>query len=141
MSTENNTISTAIEDHVKPADVEKAELAQAAAPGKGMSVEESASMLFELYFPKFSGLVETLSNKSLKRLIIALVAVPLEDARLNLNNEKEKMTYAIAEQLLVSKSALILSTAYEHEQKLKAEQEAKLEETKTEENKGEVTNG
>lgn len=132
MSEEVKTISTAIEDHIKPEDVEKAELAKASGEGKGMSIEESASMLFGLYFPKFSAMVEGLSNKSLKRLIIALVAVPLEDAKLNLNNEKERMAYAIAEQLLVSKSALILSTAYEHEQKLNEEK------LKTE---GEVKNG
>lgn len=136
MSEEVKAISTAIEDHVKPADVEKAELEAAKFEGKGMSIEQSASMLFGLYFPKFTMMVEGLSNKSLKRLIIALVAVPLEDAKLNLNNEKERMTYAIAEQLLVSKSALILSTAYEHEQKLNEE---KLKEEAT--NKGEVTNG
>jgi len=105
--------------------------------GNGMPIEESAAMLFGLYYPKFQILVDQLSNKSLKRLITALIAVPLEDARLNLNNEKERMVYAIAEQLLISKSALILHSYAKHE----TDKESAKQETNNEEVKGEENNG
>src|ERR1039458_8705782 len=68
------------------------------------TIEESASMLFGMYLPKFASIVNKLSNKSLKRLIYSLVAVPLEEAKLNLKHEDERLAYQIAEQLLVSKS-------------------------------------
>jgi hypothetical protein len=77
---------------------------------KPADIEESASLLFGLYIGKFANLVNKLSSKSLRRLIYSLVAVPLEEAKLNLKNEDERTAYQIAEQLLVSKSALIMST-------------------------------
>jgi hypothetical protein len=85
-----------------------------------VSIEEAASVLFGLFLPKFAATVNKLSSKSLKRLIYSLVAVPLEEARLNLKLPEEKEAYQIAEQLLVSKSALIMN-AYVNEETVKQE--------------------
>lgn len=103
---------------------------------KPADIEESASLLFGLYIGKFANTVNKLSSKSLKRLIYSLVAVPLEEARLNLKNEEERTAYQIGEQLLVAKSALIMST-YATEEK---NRQALIEKNKqTEgENNGEV---
>ena len=117
MSDEVKTVSTDPADfglNVSAADVEKA-IVNKELKAEPVGIEESASLLFGLYLPRYVDIISGLSNKSLKRLLYSLVAVPLEEARLNLKNEKERTAYAIAEQLMVSKSALIMNAAYNEE--------------------------
>lgn len=153
MSEKAKTISTSIEDHVNsesknsealnsnnnlqleslnPVAIEKA-IVDKEVKAEPVGIEESASLLFGLYLPKFTQVVNGLSNKSLKRLLFSLVAVPLEEARLNLKNENEKTAYAIAEQLLVSKSALIMNAAWNEENKKEKLKEAIQENLKVDE--------
>ena len=85
------------------------------------SLQDTASMMFSLYYPKFAQLVDQLSTKSLRRLIKAMVAVPLEEANLNLKIEKERVGYAIMEKLMISKFGLVINTLWQEEQRMKQE--------------------
>lgn len=79
---------------------------------------EVAAMLFTLYLPKFELMVDKLSNNSLRRILRALIKVPLVDANLNSVNEVEKTTFAIAERLLEAKWLMIQHSLYEHNQEI-----------------------
>lgn len=86
---------------------------------QGQSPEDAAAMLFKLYWPIFKNVVERLSNKSLKRLIKAMIAVPLEDAYPNLKNEIEKNAYAISERLLQAKVLMVIHMMYQNPEQVK----------------------
>jgi hypothetical protein len=78
----------------------------------------SASMLFGLYYPKFSQALETLPAKSLRRLLRALVGVPLVDASPNLKRPEERVAYSVAERLLEAKTVVALHNLFEHTKEL-----------------------
>lgn len=99
-------------------------------PSDDASVAETASMMFGLYYPQFKTLVDNLSNNSLRRLIKAMVAVPLEDANVNLKLKEERVAYAICEKLMISKFGLVMHVLWEHEQDLKKQEETNKEEKK-----------
>lgn len=131
-------VSTNIADYKPAAKVEEEMLAEAAQANipQAASIEEAASVLFGLYLPRFTDIVRRLSSKSLKRLIYSIVAVPLEDAVVNLKNEDERTAYAICEQLMVSKSALIMNAvANEEKNKQKYKEHLQNEEQKTDDKK------
>lgn len=105
------------------------ELNNVEVPEKEAPIEETASLLFQLYYPKYAQLVDQLSSNSMRRLLKAIVAVPLEDATLNLDRPEEKTAYAVLEKLMISKMSLVLYTLMEHEANLKTNQEEKKEST------------
>lgn len=82
------------------------------------SHSESASTLFTLYFPKFCELLDQLPAKALRRLLKAIIAVPLIDAKPNLNRPEERTAYAIAERLTEAKMVITLEVLYEHHKQL-----------------------
>lgn len=78
----------------------------------------SASMLFGLYYPKFSQALETLPAKALRRLLRALIGVPLVDASPNLKRPEERVAYSVAERLLEAKTVIALHNLFEHQKEL-----------------------
>jgi hypothetical protein len=101
---------------------------------KGMSLEDSTSMLFGLYYPKFCQGVDMCSNKSLRRLIKALVGVPLVDEVPNLKIPLEKTAFAIGENLLQAKMTMMIHVLYNQSEDIKMQ----LETNKKEKENGEV---
>lgn len=121
---ENQNVTTA------PAEVEQ-QLLQQQLP-KEVDPVAAATMLFGLYIGRFCNNLEALSNKSLRRVIRALVAQPLEDLKPNLKNPLEKETYAIGEKLLEAKTTIVLDSIYKkHAEIQKAESEALEEKEQT----------
>lgn len=80
---------------------------------------------YGLFLPKFIDLVNGLSSKSVRRLINALVAYPLEDVFVNKKNEDEFHAYQMGEHLLNSKYLMLMHTAFQHEEKQRLSQQLK----------------
>jgi hypothetical protein len=99
---------------------------------QAVNAVDSATMMFGLYYPKLEMLVNRMSNKSLKRVIRALVGMPLETVKLNLKLQQEKTAYAIADQLIQAKMTLMIHTAYESEMNRQKLLASKAEEKATE---------
>jgi len=76
--------------------------------------EEVAATMFNLYLPRFQMLVDKLSNKSLRRVLKALVEYPLVEEEYKLS-EQEKDTFLVAENLILAKVMMINHTLMEHE--------------------------
>lgn len=89
----------------KESDLSQSALHQA--PAK--SIDDVASMTFGLYFPKFCMGVDKLHVKSLRRILKALVGVPLEDLSINLKRTEEKQMFGMGQHLMEAKMALIFS--------------------------------
>jgi hypothetical protein len=104
---------------------------------------ENLSAMVELYKTPFINLVNgKLSNNSLRRLIKALVLMPLEDMPLNFKRKEEKMAWQIGEELMKAKLTLIHYTMLEQQMKqeqdrleLTKEPAVKLDETMVESSK------
>ncbi len=97
-----------------PKAVETAQLEAAAAPTVQPPIE-AATDGFRRHFPRFEMCVEKLGNKSLRRLILALMAQPLEDYTINLKRTEEKFAYSLGEAIFQYKMAIILHTLYENQ--------------------------
>lgn len=97
-----------------PKAVETAELEKAAAPTEKPPIE-AATEGFRRHFPRFEMCVERLGNKSLRRLLLALMAQPLEDYSINLKRTEEKFAYSLGEAIFQYKMAIILHTLYENQ--------------------------
>lgn len=102
---------------------------------------EVAAQLYTLYLPRFLGIVDTLSNKQLKRLIKALIETPLMEEQPKFSTQDEKTAFAIGDELLQAKMALVISALFGDVamKQLEASQETKTEETKEETNGKEET--
>lgn len=74
-----------------------------------------------LYLPKLLNIINGLSNKSLRRVLGALVAWPMEPLTPNKNNEAEVTAYTIADRILQAKYVMVLYLAHEAEEKRKQE--------------------
>ena len=81
---------------------------------------EVAAMLFTMYHPKYEQLVDKLTGKSARRLLKAIIGVPLVDRNFNHTNETERNTFAIAERLMEAKWIIIQASLYQHHQALQA---------------------
>lgn len=79
--------------------------------------EEVAATMFNLYLPRFQMLVGKLSNKSLRRVLKALVEYPLVEEEYKLS-EQEKDVFLVAENLILAKVMMINHTLMEHEASL-----------------------
>jgi hypothetical protein len=89
---------------------------------------QGLSDMFTLYKVPFTNLVTKMSNNSLRRLIRALVFMPLDDMKLNLKNKEERMAWQIGEELLKAKLTMIHYTLIEQQMKQEQERQATLKE-------------
>jgi len=99
---------------------------------KSQEPEDAAAMLFGLYWPIFQNVVNGLSTKSLRRLIKAMVAIPLETANVNLKLPIEKTAYAISERLMQSKVLMFVHMMYQNQDQLKPFEEIESSAQKSE---------
>lgn len=72
--------------------------------------EEMAATLLTLYTPKFEMLVNTLSQKALRRLVKKLVQYPLNEKDMNATSSAEKNAFLIGDRLLEAKYMLMINT-------------------------------
>lgn len=70
---------------------------------------EIFASLFYIYFPRFSALVGKMSNRGLRRLLRALLEVPLNDKPYKMLEKEEREAFAIANRLQESKYLLQFS--------------------------------
>jgi hypothetical protein len=96
----------------------------------------SAALLFKMYYPRFSRDLNTLSLKSLRRLVRAWIGVPLEEAMPNFKNQEEMTAYAIGERLLEAKMVVTLHTLFQHSQQIQSAEETPQEDNKEKEQNG-----
>lgn len=109
------------------------------APVPKESFADGPATLFTLYWPMLRDKVENkLSAKSLRRLIKAMICVPLEDAKLNIKLDEEREAYAIIERLMEAKLVMILSALYEHQEELQKLNDEQNSQPKQENNDGEI---
>ena len=85
------------------------------AQGSQTPPEEVASAMFNLYLPRFQMMVDKLSNKSLKRVLRALIEYPLVEEDTKFSSDIEKETFLVAENLILAKIMMINHTLMEHE--------------------------
>lgn len=85
------------------------------AQGSQTPPEEVASAMFNLYLPRFQMMVDKLSNKSLKRVLRALIEYPLVEEDTKFSSDLEKETFLVAENLILAKIMMINHTLMEHE--------------------------
>jgi hypothetical protein len=64
--------------------------------------------------------LNTLSNKALRRVLNALIEVPLVSDKLNHKSENEKNAFSIGERLLEAKMIMVMHSMYEHSNSLQA---------------------
>ena len=98
----------------------------------GLSPTEAAATMFYMYLPKYKQLVDTLSNKQARRVLKALVEVPLQNADYKHPTEEEKTAFLIGDRLLQAKFVMMLETL---------SQSAQLAQQESETNNGEVIDG
>jgi hypothetical protein len=77
--------------------------------------EEVAASMFNLYLPRFQLMVDKLSNKSLRRVLKALIEYPLVEEDFKFSNELEKEAFLVAENLILAKVMMINHTLMQHE--------------------------
>ena len=85
------------------------------AQGSQTPPEEVAASMFNLYLPRFQMMVDKLSNKSLKRVLKALIEYPLVEEETKFSSDLEKETFLVAENLILAKIMMINHTLMEHE--------------------------
>jgi hypothetical protein len=105
MTGANNTEESNVVD---PASLESAMIEKA--KSRSEDPAEVAATLFTLYLPRFHAIVDTLSNKALRRLIKAIIEHPLEDQPYHLKEQEEKEAFSIALALVESKFVMIMNT-------------------------------
>jgi hypothetical protein len=85
--------------------------------------EEVAASMFNLYLPRFQLMVDKLSNKSLRRVLKALIEYPLVEDDFKFSSELEKETFLVAENLILAKVMMINHTLMQHEVDLQSQKE------------------
>jgi len=83
--------------------------------------QEVAAAMFNLYLPRFQMMVDKLSNKSLRRVLKALIEYPLVEEDFKFSGELEKETFLIAENLILAKVMMINHTLMEQQIDLQSE--------------------
>jgi hypothetical protein len=83
--------------------------------------EEVAAAMFNLYLPRFQMMVNKLSNKSLRRVLKALIEYPLVEEGFKFSGELEKETFLVAENLILAKVMMINHTLMEQQTQLQNE--------------------
>lgn len=87
------------------------------------SPEDVAATMFHTFLPRLKHTVLKLSNKQLRRILIAVVESPLHDQPLELKTKEEKLAFYDALQLIEAKYIMVAATYAE-----KLDQESKKEE-------------
>lgn len=101
----------------------------------GAELEPEAILARELALnlPQFKNMVDTLSNRQLRRVLKAIVEVPLNDTKYKATSEAERFIFKCADTILQCKFALMLRTYSESIETLQAASEGKtLEEIQKE---------
>lgn len=98
--------------------------------------QEVAAAMFNLYLPRFQMMVDKLSNKSLRRVLKALIEYPLVEEDFKFSGELEKETFLIAENLILAKVMMINHTLMEHQIDLQSEKNSDIVEPELENNNG-----
>ena len=98
--------------------------------------QEVAAAMFNLYLPRFQMMVDKLSNKSLRRVLKALIEYPLVEEDFKFSGELEKETFLIAENLILAKVMMINHTLMEHQIDLQSEKNPDIVEPELENNNG-----
>lgn len=94
--------------------------------------EEVAAAMFNLYLPRFQAMVDKLSNKSLKRVLKALIEYPLVEEDFKFSGELEKETFLVAENLILAKVMMINHTLMEQQIDLQNEEQSDTVKTEVE---------
>lgn len=92
--------------------VEVTETPPSPPPAMSQDPMELATTTYGLYLPKFQALVNGLSNKQLKRVLLAAIEHPLYDAKPKFTTEQERTAFALSTHLLEAKMAMIMSTMF-----------------------------
>lgn len=90
---------------------------------------ENSAILFKKFHPEYTALVDTLSNKSLRRLAKAIVLLPIEEAKLNLKRQDELKAFNLAQTLLDAKTYMFLYTKMKHQEELAKQKQEETKET------------
>ena len=90
---------------------------------------ESAEMMYQVYLPRLKMLANKLSAKSLRRLLIGLVEVPIIQEEFKDKDKVAKECYELGDRLLSAKSMLILHTLAEYEKSQQQQSTNEKEET------------
>jgi hypothetical protein len=98
--------------------------------------QEVAAAMFNLYLPRFQMMVDKLSNKSLRRVLKALIEYPLVEEDFKFSGELEKETFLIAENLILAKVMMINHTLMEQQIDLQSEKNPDKVEPELENNNG-----
>ena len=98
--------------------------------------QEVAAAMFNLYLPRFQMMVDKLSNKSLRRVLKALIEYPLVEEDFKFSGELEKETFLIAENLILAKVMMINHTLMEQQIDLQSEKNPDIVEPELENNNG-----
>lgn len=78
---------------------------------------EAAAQVFSTYMPQFKGLVRRLSNRQLKRLICALIEVPLQKKDYKHPTKEEQAGFIVGDRLLQAKWMMMLSAFNDYNRK------------------------
>jgi hypothetical protein len=103
--------------------------------------EEVAAAMFNLYLPRFQAIVSKLSNKSLRRVLKALIEYPLVEEDFKFSGELEKEAFLVAENLILAKVMMINHTLLQHEQDLHTQETSDTVESEALINQEEIVNG
>jgi len=87
--------------------------------------EETAAKLWTLYWPLYRSAVNNMSNKQMRRVMKALIEVPLNSKEYKLMSKEEKQVFAIGTNLLEAKWQMMLHTLSKHHQKILDDEAAK----------------
>lgn len=74
--------------------------------------EEIASTFYTLFLPKLQNSMANLSNKDLRRVLMALVEVPLIRAEHGITDEAAKNTFLYADQIIKAKTMMELTVLH-----------------------------
>lgn len=71
--------------------------------------QDVAAMHFTMYLPRFESMVNSMSAKQLKKLIIGLATVPIINDKFTGVTQLEKDAFYLGEDLLTTKHVMVLS--------------------------------
>lgn len=123
------------EQVTNPVEVEKELLNKVAAEKEAAiqrNPEDVAAAMFSMYFPIFHNVTKKLSNKQLRRILNALVEVPLNGKEYKMLKKDEKEVFQIGSALLESKWQMMLYALQKHHEELTAKQAEETKETPNE---------
>lgn len=113
---ETNSSELKVEDFIpSPTDVEREMISGELKKQKEQDPAEAAALMFHSYLPRYFSLVDRMSSNAMRRLLKALIEVPLNSAPYHHSSQEEKDCFAMGDALLQAKVMLIYTTAFENE--------------------------